>query len=853
MANEVVNRRLNIYIDQAGAEQSLERLTKKENELLASIEKAKKANKDFTKELQQLGNTRTQIGQIKDVIDGKVLPSLKMAEAAVGSLRREIKRLPADSEAALKKLQELKKAEQTLGQVKNAVFGVNKAMSGLGSIADNALSVFLGGGLLGAVSTLTTAVKNFFSGALEEALKEEKAFSRLKNTLDNLGRNDVFIRLKQQADDLAESFGTFGNDDVIAVFEQLITYGKLTEQQITELTPVIIDFAAKSQISFSESASVIIKALEGNGKALKEYGIEITGAKNETEAFGIIMEELKPKVDGAAQAFGETTAGQIAKTREEIDALKGDIGVQLLPVMKAFYQSISDSIGAMKILFSSQTLSGFQKFKLIAQGVPLSVIAKIDRDFANANKPKEQAPGDVIDAFGRISRPGSSRNEILGLGGSDSKIENAKSGSTIVKKQLEDLTQKYKDFAQTIRNEAVDTEFGEIFAAFRKINEEAEKDIAKIQEGVTKGYYTAAQGNELLKLVDDILEAQRLKLQEKFKLNPVRIPVVLTDNSQTDTDLDAIEFGKKLATDLTKGITDGIAEDERVREVLQGKLELYSQWAGDVANIFVSISQIRNNGENAAFQREIAQNDERRKSYKRLLDGKVITQKEFDMRIAKLDEKEGARAEELRRKQFKRDQAAQVTQALMNGAQAVIATLAARPGSLDVISLGAFRAIQIGLITATTAAQVGAIKSQKFEKGGFIPNGSSHKQGGISLIDNRTGANVGEVEGGEPIISKSVYARNKPAIDAMLSAGWQNSAYQPINIPRLNQSMGMRYFADGGILPQPGQGDSSQELMKMLNQLNERLSYPLYAEVLYGVYEAKSEKINGIRNSGIIR
>ena len=88
----------------------------------------------------------------------------------------------------------------------------------------------------------------------------------------------------------------------------------------------------------------------------------------------------------------------------------------------------------------------------------------------------------------------------------------------------------------------------------------------------------------------------------------------------------------------------------------------------------------------------------------------------------------------------------------------------------------------------------------------------------------------------------------------MLSAGWQNSAYQPINIPRLNQSMGMRYFADGGILPQPGQGDnSSQELMKMLNQLNERLSYPLYAEVLYGVYESKADKINGIRNSGIIR
>ena len=753
MANEVVNRRLNIYIDQAGAEQSLERLTKKENELLTSIEKAKKAGKDFTKELQQLGNTRTQIGQIKDVIDGKVLPSLKMAEAAVGSLRRELKRLPADSEAALRKLQELKKAEATLVQVKNAVSTVTKEMKGFGSILDNAFSVFLGGGLLGAVSTLTSAIGSFFSGAVQEALAAEKATARLRATLNNLGRDDVFNRLSQSADNLAETFKFIDNDEVIGVFEQLITYGKLTEAQINELTPVIIDFAAKSQLSLEQSASVVIKALEGNGKALKEYGINVSDAKNETEAFGIIMEQLKPKVEGAAEAFGETTAGQIAITRQEIANLKEQIGNDLLPIVKSFFNFISSSVSALregisiiKTVGDAEVFSALERFQVVTGTATPELLAKIAIE-----KARKLAP----------AKKSSSPDSVLGTGNFDLTETTKGSGPSkiiVSKKQIEDLTQKYKDFAQTIRTEALDTEFGEIFAAFRKINEEAEKDIAKIQEGVTKGYYTAAQGNELLKLVDNILEAQRLKLQEKFKLNPVKIPVVLTDNSQSDTDLDAISFGKKLADDLGKGITEQLAEDERLQKVLEGKLELYSQWAGDVANIFVSISQIRNNGENAAFQREIAQNDERRKSYKRLLDGKIITQKEYDLRIAKLDEKEGARAEELRKKQFKRDQAAQVTQALMSGAQAVISTLAARPGSLDVISLGAFRAIQIGLITATTAAQVGAIKSQKFEKGGFIPNGSSHKQGGISLIDNRTGANVGEVEGGEPIISKKVYA-----------------------------------------------------------------------------------------------
>ena len=106
MANEVVNRRLNIYIDQATAEQSLERLTKKENDLVAAIERQKKAGKDATRQMNELADTRNRIGQIKDVMDGKVLPSIRMAEAAVQKLNRELKSLPANSEAAAQKLQQ---------------------------------------------------------------------------------------------------------------------------------------------------------------------------------------------------------------------------------------------------------------------------------------------------------------------------------------------------------------------------------------------------------------------------------------------------------------------------------------------------------------------------------------------------------------------------------------------------------------------------------------------------------------------------------------------------------------------------------------------------------------------------
>jgi hypothetical protein len=122
---------------------------------------------------------------------------------------------------------------------------------------------------------------------------------------------------------LAEEFKLFKADDVQEVFTKLITYGKLTEHQIDELTPVIVNFAEQQRISLTDATSVITKALEGNSRGLKEYGINIKDASTVTERFAGIMEGLAPRVEGAAEAFGNTTQGQIKKTEVQIEELAG--------------------------------------------------------------------------------------------------------------------------------------------------------------------------------------------------------------------------------------------------------------------------------------------------------------------------------------------------------------------------------------------------------------------------------------------------------------------------------------------------------------------------------------------------
>ncbi len=134
---------------------------------------------------------------------------------------------------------------------------------------------------------------------------------------------------------------------------KLITYGKLTENQIDQLTPVIINFAAKSRISLAESASQIIKALEGDSRALKEFGISTRDAKTDSERFGVVMEDLGKKVEGAADAFGEIIAGKIEETQQAIRNLKEEVGTNLLPLLRSTLQAISGIIDGVKSVLRS--------------------------------------------------------------------------------------------------------------------------------------------------------------------------------------------------------------------------------------------------------------------------------------------------------------------------------------------------------------------------------------------------------------------------------------------------------------------------------------------------------------------
>jgi len=206
--------------------------------------------------------------------------------------------------------------QRNVGNYSSAISGVGDKLKGLGL----QLAAFAGLG-------------SFFSGAIDEFISMDKNVRMLQNTLKNLGVPEAFARMEDSANKLATQFTYLDNDDLLQTFNQLAIYGKLTEDQINELIPVIIDFAAASGQDLAGATTTIIKALEGNGKALKEYGINIKDAKTTSEAFGVVMDQLAPKVEGVGQAFADSAAGGLASARQELKNLQEEVGGRLVPVL----------------------------------------------------------------------------------------------------------------------------------------------------------------------------------------------------------------------------------------------------------------------------------------------------------------------------------------------------------------------------------------------------------------------------------------------------------------------------------------------------------------------------------------
>lgn len=438
----------------------------------------------------------------------------------------------------------------------------------------------------------------------------------------------------------------------------------------------------------------------------------------------------------------------------------------------------------------------------------------------------------------------------------DARTKKAKlDADEIKKKEAEDKKRAADEKKQ--RDDKLKADKATLDAGFRAEIERAKLDLALTKEN------SQAQWAAKLALLQEEMAYKNAKLQQEATAEKQRIAESVADNAQKAAAIQAIDdrLSSQLRQNDTQLQADKVKLQEQANEARKKNNQeffnaLEQAMTGDF-NKFIAFIQSKTKaemGENqkrfADFSKTTNQTLEMMKmavdllntlneSYTKRQLGRlsneknaniskleeeykkgVITKEELESKKAAIDKEYDAKEKELKRQAFERQKKLQIAAALIQGSMAVLSALATPP-----FPLGIALAVIAGV---KTAFDIKKIKDTKFEgrSGGVFKNagvaqgsshGSKYGEAGIVMYDRKTGAEVGEIEGGEPVmvLSRNTLRNNGPIINRLLDSSLNKNG-APISMHdggafSISESTHVvrRMFEDGGIVDQEGAYASS--------------------------------------------
>ena len=324
---------------------------------------------------------------------------------------------------------------------------------------------------------------------------------------------------------------------------------------------------------------------------------------------------------------------------------------------------------------------------------------------------KEAAAKDYAD--GIINRKAYEKElKIIDQDENIDRIRIATDYSSNVKKAAKDVTifKKAQEKQQT-QNILEETEL-------RRANAEADA-LALAKRGVL----TARPGSQ------DELEAKKelLGLQLQMELNNDKLTYEQKRNLR-------LQFNKDI--------------EQMDRDHTAQQIEQIMTYVGYFESALTSLNSIINNIENAAFSKEKASNDKKKKSFKDQLDHKLISKEQYDKKTQKINEEQDTKERAMRREQAKREKALNLFSAIVGTAAAVIKTMATVPYPLNIplaIAQGIAGALQVAVIATTPLPELGL--------GDWIRTGDKHS--------DRSGGINAKIERDEAVMSARAMLSNK--------------------------------------------------------------------------------------------
>lgn len=179
----------------------------------------------------------------------------------------------------------------------------------------------------------------FTKQSIDAAAEAQKEMAKFNTIIQN-SKNPT-EQLKNAILDAASAAVKLGIDDEEAAVSIARFYqrtGDLTEA--IRLNNVAMDLAKDKNMTLTEAQKMVGMVLSGNGKALKQYGIDLKDSATPMEA----LIELQGKVAGSAQRVSETYAGQIEVFNQTFGNFKETIGAIFLPSLTDVTKSLSEIV-----------------------------------------------------------------------------------------------------------------------------------------------------------------------------------------------------------------------------------------------------------------------------------------------------------------------------------------------------------------------------------------------------------------------------------------------------------------------------------------------------------------------------
>lgn len=210
-------------------------------------------------------------------------------------------------------------ADSTTGKLKSGWAGAGKVM----------------GGVLGADMVKKGAQELWdFGKASVEAFRDAARSQRdLEDAYDRFpALADVNIdKMRELNQAIQDKTGADADD--IAASQAVLARHKLTGDQISRLTPLLVDYAKRTGTDLPSAGDKLGKALAGNARAMKELGIPFKNTGDAAGNFDQIMSGLQDKVGGFAEKEAQTLDGKLGMLETRFGDVQEEIGAALLPVL----------------------------------------------------------------------------------------------------------------------------------------------------------------------------------------------------------------------------------------------------------------------------------------------------------------------------------------------------------------------------------------------------------------------------------------------------------------------------------------------------------------------------------------